>query len=457
MDQPVAVREPSAAGSTVSEFETIFRIAPIGLAILDRELRYVRCNDRLAHINGIPADDHIGRTVRELLPAVAEVVEPEFRNALETGEPHHEFRVTAETPKAPGQTRSWLECIQPITDGSGIAHHILVSVQEITSLEDAESALRESERILRASQQLSPVAFTILRAVRDEDGSVVDFVWEYANPAATAALGAQPLEGQRLLDLLPGNRDHPQLFPRYVRALQSPEPDEAEVRYESDGIECWFLNSVVCIDADRIASSFKDVSDRKKTEQELDIVTREFKHRVKNTIAVVQGLIRGTATDSGTAAELADKVCERLAAMSAAQDLLSNVPDHQVALDVVIETALAAYRVPQLRLRPGPSVSVPSAAVMPLTLALNELATNALKHGSLSRRDGHVDISWRNGNGRTELTWEEPGVILPDGGGKAGFGSRLIASVAKSLPAGEVERTFTPEGFRARIAFAPAD
>jgi len=77
-----------AAFNTPAELAAIYEAAPVGLAFLDRSLRYVRVNARLAEIHGLPAGDHLGRSVREVLgDAQADHVEPLYRRVIETGEP----------------------------------------------------------------------------------------------------------------------------------------------------------------------------------------------------------------------------------------------------------------------------------------------------------------------------------------------------------------------------------
>ncbi|MEY9178777.1 hypothetical protein ABIG06_000483 [Bradyrhizobium sp. USDA 326] len=122
---------------------------------------------------------------------------------FETQQPIYELKINGSTPKSPEVQRAWLESVRPLRSRDGALRHILVSVQEITALERAEAALRESERILRASHQLSPDGFTILRAIRDDDGECIDFAWEYANSAVEEVLNMGPLIGKRLLEVPP--------------------------------------------------------------------------------------------------------------------------------------------------------------------------------------------------------------------------------------------------------------
>src|SRR2546430_6860415 len=85
--------------------DAFFTTAPAGLAILDRELRYVQLNDTLALMNGRPVADHVGKSVREVLPAIAATLEPLLQRILDTGEPVLNIQLSGETPAQPGVTR----------------------------------------------------------------------------------------------------------------------------------------------------------------------------------------------------------------------------------------------------------------------------------------------------------------------------------------------------------------
>jgi PAS domain S-box-containing protein len=138
------------------EIELIYQTAPIGLAVLDRNLRFMRLNPRLAEINGISVNDHLGRTVREILPKLADEVEPLFYRVLETGEPILDIEVRGETPAQPGVYRTWLENWFPLRDLDGQAIGINVVVQEVTDRKQAEierEQLLDRERLARAESE----------------------------------------------------------------------------------------------------------------------------------------------------------------------------------------------------------------------------------------------------------------------------------------------------------------
>ena len=130
--------------------DTLFESAPIGLAYFDRDLRYVRVNDAMAEINGIPAADHIGRTVEDLVPDVAPEVVLQLRRVIETGEAISHLEVQGETPARPGVTRTWLEGFYPVHGGDGEILGMGAIVLEISERKRAEAG---RERALVAERE----------------------------------------------------------------------------------------------------------------------------------------------------------------------------------------------------------------------------------------------------------------------------------------------------------------
>lgn len=131
----------------LKEIESIYRHAPVGLCVLDRDLRYLRINDRLAEINGIPAEAHIGRTLREVLPDVAESAEPGLRSVLQSGEAIHDVEITGTTPARPGVERTWLESWHPLRNSADAVVGVSIVAREITE----EKANREKLENLTAT------------------------------------------------------------------------------------------------------------------------------------------------------------------------------------------------------------------------------------------------------------------------------------------------------------------
>ncbi|MDX9971483.1 MAG: ATP-binding protein [FCB group bacterium] len=163
----------------------------------------------------------------------------------------------------------------------------VIVISAVVLLRRARSALGSSEKRFRTAQELSLDAFTVLKAVRDPSGTIVDFVWTYANPAAERLLGRTDLVGRRLLETLPGNRENEALFRRYVAVTQSAEPQDDELYYNADGIEGWFRNMAVKLD-DGVAVSFSDITPRKRAEAELQELNRTLEQRVLERTAALE-------------------------------------------------------------------------------------------------------------------------------------------------------------------------
>ncbi|CAH2602835.1 Histidine kinase [Rhodovastum atsumiense] len=209
--------------------------------------------------------------VEPVHPADRAMVAEAWQRAVEGGE-HFDLTFRSARPAGDGSERWLLARGRAERDAAGVPVRAAGVLFDVTARHRVEAALRESEARFRASQELSPVAFAILRAVRAEQGAVADFEFEYANPACLGMLraGGRQLQGRRLLSWLPDSREHPLLFPRFVRMLtEGRGGGEVELHYNAAGISGWFRTGAVAIDAERIAVSAEDITQRKETREAL--------------------------------------------------------------------------------------------------------------------------------------------------------------------------------------------
>jgi formate hydrogenlyase transcriptional activator len=180
-----ALRSPSASFSTTSTafpipealFQTqksltaYFSASKVGFCVFDADLRYVALNDALAKINGIPAAEHIGKSIREILGEFAEMVEPYLRGVLAQGQPASGIEVSFTLPghSDPGH---WIVHYLPIKDAAGVVTQIGALVVEITDRKKLEDSLRDVSEILRRDKknQLALAEISRLLATSDDVG-----------------------------------------------------------------------------------------------------------------------------------------------------------------------------------------------------------------------------------------------------------------------------------------------
>jgi PAS domain S-box-containing protein len=153
-------------GDAPADLEALYSDAPVGLGFWDTDLRYRRVNAKLAEINGLAPEEHIGRRPSELLGRVGAQAEAVFRRVLETGSPIVEMTFTGETPAAPGARRHWLASFYPVRGPDGAATGIGGVVVDVTdrveaadrehaALREAETARARSDALVRASTALT--------------------------------------------------------------------------------------------------------------------------------------------------------------------------------------------------------------------------------------------------------------------------------------------------------------
>ena len=137
-----------------SLLENLYSTSPAGLSLHDRDFRYLRINQALADINGFSIEEHIGKTVSEIVPQLATKIEPILQQVIETDRPVSNVQIQGTTPVAPNLTRYWSISCYPVDlldEKKGIGSVII----DITEQIEAEKSLKESEANLLEAQQLT--------------------------------------------------------------------------------------------------------------------------------------------------------------------------------------------------------------------------------------------------------------------------------------------------------------
>ena len=193
------------------------------------------------------------------------------------------------------------------------------------------------------------------------------------------------------------------------------------------------------------------VLERRRTEEHLRLLVNELNHRVKNTLAIVQSIATQTLRGEGADGAMRRAFESRLAALAAANDLLTMENWESASLRQVIEEAGLGCGAPAARFNvTGPEVRVQPRAAVAIAMAVHELCTNAVKYGALSNAVGKVAVEWQvtqSGDAhRLRLRWCEEGgppVAPPK---SRGFGTRMIERALAVELGGSARIEFLPEG-----------
>ncbi len=246
--------------------QLIYDTAPIGLACLSPDCRYLQINQRLTEICGISVEDHLGRTVRDCVPALAEAVEGIVRSIMETGEPVTGIEVAGQRADQADE-RFWITYWHPLRSPSGEIVGVNVAAEEITERKRAEAALQASER------QFHTLADSIPQLVwmADAGGKIYWFNNHWHEYAGTSVRETGSHDWQAIL--APASLDEARL--RWAQTLEAGTALEMELSLRGrDGQYRPFLTRAIPL-RDAAAAIYGwigthiDISERKRSEQEI--------------------------------------------------------------------------------------------------------------------------------------------------------------------------------------------
>jgi PAS domain S-box-containing protein len=193
-----------------------------------------------------------------------------------------------------------------------------------------------------------------------------------------------------------------------------------------------------------------DISERERADAQRELLLAELNHRVKNTLAVVQAMAHQTFRSAGVAREPRQAFENRLMALAAAHNLLTESNWESAALADIARDTLQAEGAYKDRVDfAGPRVLLPPREALAMAMALHELATNAVKYGALSNDKGRVRVEWARGEGTAPtliLRWTETGGPPVEAPERRGFGSVLLERSFQEDLRGKVALDYRREG-----------
>jgi PAS domain S-box-containing protein len=319
-------------------------------------------------------------------------------------------------------------------------------LRDITDRRAAEIALRDSEARLAATYNHALVGIGEV----DRNGR-----FSHANEQFSVITGycLEELRTMTFFDITHPDEveEDRRLFEeQWAGTLDTYRREKRYVR--KDGSLVWIELAASMVRGDGGASTYgvrivRDITDHKRAEEQQRVLFAELNNRVKNSLAVVQGLAHQTFKPEQVPPELIRIFEGRLTALSAAHNLLMKQSWESTPIAGVIEAALKPFETGEQRVgASGEEVLLSPTATVSLALGLHELATNAAKYGALSNGAGTVEVEWRADDGEFELVWTERGGPPVEPPARQGFGTRLLQRAVASDLGGAVELDFACTG-----------
>ncbi|MBV9702620.1 MAG: PAS domain-containing protein [Methylobacteriaceae bacterium] len=424
-----------------SDLQNLMAATDLGTLFLDGNLRIKRFTQPVTELFSITPSDE-GRPITD------------FAHRLEYDDLVKDAQVVL-ARLAPirreirSQTNRWYDVrLRPYRTVDDKIDGVVITFVDVTDRLQVEQALRESEQLLRQEKRLVELSREPI-FIWDFDGGILE--WnrgseELYGYSRQEALGKR--KDELLRTVVPGST-----FADLRIKLLDDSSWNGELRQKTkDGRELIVESRIVLetMEGRRLAlESTRNITERKLWEQRQQLLLGELTHRVKNTLAVVQGVAHQTMRSTSSSKDFVERFDGRLAALARAHNLLVESEWKGADLGALARNQLEPYageNSDRLQIG-GEPVSLPADLATPFGLILHELATNAAKHGSLSRPNGSVRISWtlesRNNRGVLTIIWKEMGGPSAKKPKTAGFGTALIDN---GIPNARVSREFGPDG-----------
>jgi PAS domain S-box-containing protein len=241
---------------------------------------------------------------------------------------------------------------------------------------------------------------------------------------------------------------------------------EHRIRRAADGGYRWHQTRALPIDAPNSAASdwvgtMTDVHDLRIHQERQQVLMAELEHRTRNLLAVVRSIANQTISSSHSLDTFRAEFEKRLGALGRVQSLIARAEHPEVDLDAIVRAELAALGDSEIAsgriMLDGPKVMLPATSVQTISLALHELATNAVKYGALAQPSGRLTVTWRqeikNGDAHVLLEWRESGVRMVESGSprRKGYGSELILRALPYQLKAKTRLEFGPDGVLCEI------
>ena len=441
--------------SGLSGVLTALKQAPLGIAIFDREMRYLVASAQYLTDQGLPGDTPmLGRLHYDVFPDIPQKWRDIHARVLREG-------VDLSHPADPyvhddGQVDYIRWSVSPWRTDAGEIGGLVLYTEFVTPSVEARMRLEAAEARYRAV--FDQAAMGVARV--SPTGRYLEVNDRFCQIAHASR--------DKLLRLTFQEITHPDDVARDVEqaaAMLAGDVQTAglEKRYlTTAGEEIWVHVTRSLVrnsrgEPDYFVAITEDITARKQAEAEqqryqgqLRLMINELNHRVKNTLATVQSMAAQTLRSEPDPLVAYEKLEARLMGLSQVHDVLTREHWHGADLQEVAERAMlpfAGAASGKVSLR-GPGVWLQPGAALTMALVFHELATNAVKYGALSVDDGRVDLKWTLDAAaeRLRLAWVESGGPPVTPPARQGFGSRLIERGLRAGLGGSASMRYEPDG-----------
>jgi PAS domain S-box-containing protein len=441
-----------------------YEAATIGIAEADSAGRLLRVNDALCKMLGRSREELLSMTFLDYTHEEDGEADAALYARQIAGEfDSYTLRKRGFTPD--GATLYLDIHSSSVRDEAGGFRYGVRVIQDVTAAQQMDDRIRSSEQHMRDLLEALPAAVY----TTDATGRIT-----FYNKAAVEMSGRTPHPGDmwcvtwRLFNPDGTPLPHDQCPMAVALKERRPVRGTEAIAERPDGTRVPFIPYPTPLhDADgNMAGAINmlvDITERKQAESRQKILIDELNHRVKNTLATVQSLAGQTARHADDLNDFVSRFEARLLALSRAHDLLTrrhwkDAPLASLAREIL--EPLTGEAVKRIMID-GPSVGMNARTALSLTMALNELATNAIKYGALSSETGTVSLAWSlQGEAAAQpklvLEWNESGGPPVRRPTRQGFGTRLMERCIKRDLDGEFDLAFAPAGVTCRISIAIA-
>jgi PAS domain S-box-containing protein len=425
-----------------AHLSAFFNQAAAGMSETDATGRFVRVNDRFCGITGRSREDLLGLRMQDIthphdLPGNL----PLFNQAAQGG---GSFEIEKRYVRPDGSPVWVHNSVTTVRDEAGAPISTICVTIDISDRRIAEERLRESEARQRAITEATPECIKIVGA----DGQLI-----HMNAAGLAMIEASDLETVQGADTLAliSAEHRGEWRDNHARVIAG---ESLSWEFDIIGLggtrRCMETRAVPLVQPDGSIAQLavtRDISQRKKAEEHQRLLINELNHRVKNTLAIVQGLAQQSFKGHQVPESVRRAFDGRLAALSAAHNILTDRNWEAASLVQIVEDTVSPHRVKEERIvAEGPDILIPPKTAVSLALALHELATNAAKYGALSVAAGRIEIRWRHEDGQLRLVWRESGGPEVEPPTTRGFGTRMIERGLAADLGGAVKIDFRRDG-----------